>query len=330
MSHLFTFVEDGYEADDDDIVGVDDSYDSFDDAVVSSSSSPTAASLVEPRTPTPCRQQEQSPHGHHLSPWDMLPDNVLIDVGMEVAALCGPKSFVTLAQTCRRMHGLLMSQQEAVSTAIELRLIRFVDNPPTTSFRHAAVASTTVVATSLWAVACRIETLEQLALFEELYGWGLLGPRRNQLFVAPLERAAAVGHDRAAWYSGAMSEGGTFQISVIREILKGYPSVSVHCDVHCSPLWSEDNAMLATVLYGEIFLEDLAGKKFADRVSYSPWGKRVSESLREYTSQEKDDEDKVDKVLVEFYFRMPSRGGGSVDFPRRRSCFKGILPGGYA
>jgi hypothetical protein len=82
------------------------------------------------------------------------------------------------------------------------------------------------------------------------------------------------------------------------------------------------------VIYGEIFLEDLAGSEFAGRISYSPWGKRATRNFQSHSLQE--EEDMLDVIVVEFYFRMRTPTGVIMEFPQRRQAlYKGIYPGGY-
>jgi hypothetical protein len=302
MSHLFCIIQEGYEAD----IEEDDDTDK---AVVTS----PAVSFVE----RPVRQRHRERHRRFFHRFS---DKVLVEFGTMLGVLCGPKDFVSFARTCRRMYRLLMLSPDVVSSVIEMRLAYFVSHPPKALARQATRAMY-----SLWSTATRITTLEQVALYEELYGWGMLNPWKNRIHFAPLK---AGGHDRIAWSCGAMSEGGNFQINVIWEILKSHPKVSVHCDVHGSPLMSDDMAMKATVIYGEIFLEDLAGSEFAGRISYSPWGKRATQNVQSHSLQE--EEEMLGVIVVEFYFRMRTPTGGIMEFPQRRQALhKGIYPGGY-
>ncbi|KAG7337072.1 hypothetical protein IV203_008183 [Nitzschia inconspicua] len=310
MPHIYCFVTDGYEADDDE---------------TDKSSLPMAAPvsiLGDERAAEMTKQRRRDTNRAPTTVFDLLPDKLLGDFGKKIGVLCGPRDFVSLAKTCRRMHGIFLVSPEVVSSFIKARLRCFVKNPPAKCPGH---ESPTFY--SLWKMASGIVTLEQAALFEELYGWGLLGPWKNRLCFSPLKTRR---HDRVAWSCGAMSDGGNFQINVIWQILKSYPSVSVYWDVHGgSALPSDDQVHEEeTKMFEEIFLEDLTRQEFANRVTYSPQGKRPTKSLRGCTIRGKQAEE-IDVIFVDFYFRIPAPNGDFLEFPRRRSCYEGIHPGGY-
>lgn len=286
MSHIFFFQREGYDADDEE----------SESAVVGG----PAVSLVR-KEPS----YDWIPKQRKKNPFVTFPDTVMVGFAKRVGALCGPRDFVSLAQTCRRMYRLMMTSPAVISSVVERRLTCFA-RQASRNRRHERNQY------SLWVTASSIKTLQQVALYEELYGWGFLCPRKNRLSFVPLRMGRL---DPTGWSCGALSEGGPFQIRAIREILRGHHNVSVHCDVHSTPLLSEEKAMLATVIYGEAFVEDLAGTNFAGRVSFSPWGKTRTRKGSFATVQS------LDVVFVDFFFRIPNPGGSDLEFPRRHACY---------
>ncbi len=114
-------------------------------------------------------QTQTHPSPQHQSLAEMLPDAILVRIGISVAELCGLGDFLSLSLTSKHFYGLVMDSKETV-TISEIIRIRTIEEEESSNNK--------IWLPSYSLRPLRLRTLQQLALYESLKKLNLLSENR--------------------------------------------------------------------------------------------------------------------------------------------------------
>jgi len=189
----------------------------------------------------------------------ILPDEMLVRIGISVAKLCGIQEFISFSQVSKRMKRLLMDSEATLSNVIRVR-----------------IRQSTVPLSSVDAAAIR--NLPQLAFFESLVQHNIFQENRVHFEFADLQIADS---DSIAL------------VKAVRSILSKYPFASVILEAHCGTPAPTEVAWLYSHYRGKVVRtaivsgtgsldeddndEAVEDPQLRGRVGIRAWGKMVTE-----------------------------------------------------
>ncbi len=197
-------------------------------------------------------QTQTHPSPQHQSLTEMLPDAILVRIGISVAELCGLGDFRSLSLTSKHFYGLLMDSKETV-TISEIIRIRTIEEEESSNNK--------IWLPSYSLRPLRLRTLQQLALYESLKKLNLLSENRlctspnlqrdNRVhFMYPdLEICRKQENDRIVSCN--------ILIHAIRNLLEIHPNLHVILDSHCGTRTPARSAWLYSHVRGRVVQEAL-------------------------------------------------------------------------
>ena len=248
---------------------------------------------------------------------EVLPDAILVNIGISVAELCGLQDFVSFSLTSKHFYGLLMNSKETISEIIHIETES--NETPSTTDNNPWLPSFSLR-------PLRLRTLKQLALYESLKKLNLLS--ENRLCTSPnLQRDNRVRFD----YSDleiCQSDHGRINCDIlihrIRNLLELHPNLHVILDSHSGTGTPAKSAWLYSHVRGCIVQEalvmgvnpvaaDQAVRKnvptnknpnILKRVHMRAWGTTVPKIVAEFDEHPYQPLAREGKGWIEIYFRI--------------------------
>jgi len=192
--------------------------------------------------------------------FSMLPDEILVKIGMSVARVCDIKDFVSLSSCSKRLKMLLLDSEPTVSKVIRIRTSMIESSQP--PLLASCSPKTQPISES-------VRTLQQLEFCESVARHRLLeenrlyGQHDNFLdcsFPAPTTPS----------YSEIRG-----RIDAVQDILRKYPSATIVLDAHTGTQAPDQMADMLSFHRGTKVREALSSRML-HRIDMRAWGKKVS------------------------------------------------------
>ena len=229
-------------------------------------------------------------HSIAQASFDLLHDDVLICIGEYTGKLFGPETYVCLAQTCKKIKGLLLPDENTSETE-ELQTIQNIIQLRVTHYSsgHGARPNVTV------------RTLEELGVFESWYETPLYHDNRIPFPYASVEIDDSM-HDKI--------------FSVVK-LMERFPSITIHLDSHCGTIAPNGVATLFSISRGNSIMQVIQDRS---RVTVIGWGKRVAREVARSDTHPFSELAREGRGWVEVYIEI-GVGESAVTLPPRHEYY---------
>lgn len=254
---------------------------------------------------------------------DLLPDGVLVDIGVSVAKVCGLRDFVSLGMTSKRLRAILLQSEATIADVIRCRTRPFLKSKqderrrePSSTIPYVSPPPPTPSAIE----SLQLRTLEDLWFFECVYGSSCRLAQHDIRYFGTAARRFPSRRVQKKFVS-----------KILRSVLRTFPSAIVVVEYHESSSTSTaaaPGAIDLSFVDGIFFCDELnINWKYHDRVLLRRWDKTLG--------RESPDPDHYLVIerrscwWMEVYIRLTRTSGlteNPLDLPPRPNYYQGDFP----